>query len=88
MHQAPVALALGRVRAPVDLVFADPPYADSTAVEDLVSRLARPGLLLRTSVVVLESAGGGEPPPAIGDLALANTRRHGGTRITLYAREE
>jgi 16S rRNA (guanine966-N2)-methyltransferase len=78
-------LTLPRVRGPIDLVFADPPYRDTTALEDGMTQLARSGLLVPTSVVVLEQPARDEPPPAVGELALASTRSHGGTRITLYA---
>jgi len=85
IHQRPVAISLASVRAPVDLVFADPPYADSDAVPKLVDALTRAGLLLPTSVVVLEQPSEANPPEAVGELPLASSRRHGRTRITLYA---
>jgi 16S rRNA (guanine966-N2)-methyltransferase len=85
VHQAPVSLAFGRVAAPVDLVFADPPYGATEALQETVALLARPGVLLPSSVVILEQAWSTEPSPAIGELELATTRRHGRTRVSLYA---
>jgi 16S rRNA G966 N2-methylase RsmD len=82
---APVELAMGRVQPPIDLVFADPPYADATLLERTVELLARPGLLLETSVVVLEQSAASEPPTTVGPLPLGRTRRHGRTRVSLYA---
>ncbi len=89
VHVAPVGAALRSVRCPVDLVFADPPYDDLATLGAAVEALARPGLLLATSVVLLEQSSQAEPPPeSVGDLGLANTRRHGRTRVSLYARGE
>jgi 16S rRNA (guanine966-N2)-methyltransferase len=85
VHQAPVALGLRSVHAPVDLVFADPPYADQAVLESTVSALASPGVLEPTSVVILEQAWAHEPPATVGELRLQSTRRHGRTRISLYA---
>ena len=87
VHQAPVSAALRSVRRPIDLVFADPPYDDDEEVAAAVDRLASPGLLSPTSVVVLEQTWKAHPPASIGELPLASTRRHGRTRITLYAQD-
>ena len=88
VHSQPAALALRGLRGPVDLVFADPPYADTSAVPALVEALSTPGLLAESSVVVLEQAADAEPPESIGPLPRASTRRHGRTRISLYASGE
>src|SRR5438105_2686356 len=85
IRQSPVALALRKVTEPVDLVFADPPYEASASLDETVHELARAGLLVPTSVVVLEQPWSTEPPPSVGDLPLSSTRRHGRTRISLYA---
>ena len=85
VHQLPVGLALRAVRFPVDVVFADPPYEATSALAEAVAALAEPGRLLPTSVVVLEQAWDTQPPAAVGRLALATTRRHGRTRISLYS---
>ena len=81
----PVQLILPRASGPFDLVFADPPYADTASVKQAATQLAMPGLLADGSVVVLEQQALDDPPDAIGTLALASTRRHGRTRISLYA---
>lgn len=88
IHERSAALALRVVRTPVDVVFADPPYADATAVATTVEGLATPGVLLGTSVVVLEQSAAAEPPERIGPLELASSRKHGQTRISLYASGE
>jgi 16S rRNA (guanine966-N2)-methyltransferase len=81
-------LTLPRVPGPIDLVFADPPYADASAISQTVESLGRSGLLAASSVVVLEQPSTAEPPAAIGQLPLANTRTHGRTRLSLYAAPE
>ncbi|MBV9582376.1 MAG: RsmD family RNA methyltransferase [Chloroflexi bacterium] len=88
IHQRPAALALRAVQQPVDLVFADPPYADTAALESAVAGLAAPGMLRPSSVVIVEQAWETQPPTHVADLALQSTRRHGRTRITLYASSE
>ena len=85
VHQTTVGAALRTIRAPVDLVFLDPPYADSAEVAAALDALAKPGFLRPTSVVVLEQSADAEQPPSVGELPLANSRRHGRTRITLYS---
>ena len=81
VHQTTVGAALRTIRAPVDLVFLDPPYADSAEVAAALDALAKPGFLRPTSVVVLEQSADAEQPPSVGELPLANSRRHGRTRI-------
>ncbi|MBV8720151.1 MAG: RsmD family RNA methyltransferase [Chloroflexi bacterium] len=88
IHQRPVTVALPSVRAPVDLVFADPPYADADAASTTMDALASAGLLLPTSVVVLEQPSDAQPPQRVGELGLVSSRRHGRTRISLYASGE
>jgi 16S rRNA (guanine(966)-N(2))-methyltransferase RsmD len=85
IHQAPAAMAIRRVQIPVDVVFADPPYADSGALATAIGELERSGVLVDTSVVVLEQPWADAPPPRVGSLPLMSTRKHGRTRITLYA---
>jgi 16S rRNA (guanine966-N2)-methyltransferase len=81
----PVQVALSRVRGPIDLLFADPPYGDVAALPDVVARVATSDLLLPTSVGVIEQSADAEPLAHIGQLPLASTRRHGRTRLSLYA---
>lgn len=88
VHVAPVQSALlGRLQGPFDLVFADPPYREGGALEATVALLDRAGLLRPSGVVVLEQPGEAEPPAHVADLPLGRTRRHGRTRVSLYAAE-
>jgi 16S rRNA (guanine(966)-N(2))-methyltransferase RsmD len=88
VHQTPVSIGLRSIGTPVDLVFADPPYADHAALSATVAALSAPGFLEATSVVIVEQGWETRPPECVGDLALQSTRRHGRTRITLYASRE
>ena len=83
----PVGLALQSTRGPIDLIFADPPYDDEVALRQAVEALGSSQLLLPTSVVVLEQPWKSEPPASVGELPRASTRRHGRTRITLFAQD-
>src|SRR5258708_15550798 len=65
VHQATVGAALRSVRAPLDLVFLDPPYADTAELAHALDVLANPGLLVPTSVVVLEQSSDAQPPPSV-----------------------
>jgi 16S rRNA (guanine966-N2)-methyltransferase len=85
IHLGPVELTLNRVRGPIDVLFADPPYSDAAGLQHALDRLAQADLLRPTSVGVLEQAADAEPPERVVMLPLARTRRHGRTRISLYA---
>jgi 16S rRNA (guanine966-N2)-methyltransferase len=87
VHQAAATAALRTVRGPVDLVFLDPPYDDTEALDAAWASLGAGDLLLPTSVVVLEQSAKAEPPEGIGSLTLSTTRRHGRTRVSLYSAE-
>ena len=83
VHQGGVETMLARVRQPIDLVLADPPYADTAALARVAEQLER--LLLPTSVVVVEQAADQPALAAVGTLPLHNTRAHGHTRVSLYS---
>jgi 16S rRNA (guanine966-N2)-methyltransferase len=85
VHQTPVLIGMRSIEGPLDLVFADPPYADHEVLESTLEALSAPGMLKPTSAVVLEQEWASDPPPSVGNLDLLSTRRHGRTRITLYA---
>jgi 16S rRNA (guanine966-N2)-methyltransferase len=83
VHQGSAEAMLRRVRTPIDLVLADPPYAETSALTALSQPLQ--DLLLPTSVVVFEQAAEQPPIEVVGALPLHNTRTHGHTRISLYS---
>ncbi len=68
-----------------DLVFVDPPYASDLAARTLTA--LAPPLLAPSALVVVEHAARGELPAAAGALALADRRRYGQTRLSLYRLE-
>jgi 16S rRNA (guanine966-N2)-methyltransferase len=83
--QLPVSNVAGRLRGPFDVVFADPPYDDAGAVRAVDTLLRTPDLLAETAVAVLEHRATTEAPEHLGPLSLSTTRKHGQTRISLYA---
>jgi 16S rRNA (guanine966-N2)-methyltransferase len=88
IHQTSVSIGLRSIHGPVDLVFADPPYADHEVLQSTIGALSAPGILGPTSVVIFEQDWTSEPPQMVGQLPLTSTRRHGRTRISLYASDE
>src|SRR5438067_1262729 len=48
VHQASVSSALRTVRAPIDVVFLDPPYGDTSALQSSLDSLEKRGLLQPT----------------------------------------
>jgi 16S rRNA (guanine966-N2)-methyltransferase len=81
----PVARALGSLRGPYDLVFADPPYADGTIATFFT--MPDVGTLLGPdAVVVYEHSSKLEAPPLLGELNLIKTRAHGGSSVSFYQR--
>src|SRR6266850_1930205 len=72
VHQSSVSSALRTIRPPIDLIFLDPPYADTATLDDAIHTIVQRHLLLPTSVVVLEQPSTAEPPPAVGELLQAN----------------
>src|SRR5262252_209170 len=54
--ERPISVAFGSVHGPVDVVFVDPPYTDAPSLETAITHLSEPGVLLPTSVVILEQA--------------------------------
>ena len=85
VYQLRVERAVERLAGPYDLVLADPPYGDAAAVETL-QRIAAPPLISADATLVYEHGEREEPPPALGILPLASTRRYGDTRVSIYHR--
>jgi 16S rRNA (guanine966-N2)-methyltransferase len=82
---APIRSALASVESPIDLVFADPPYAETIALAATADLLGSLSLLKQSSVVVLEHPSSTQAPPTIGPVEVVSTRKHGRTSVTLYA---
>lgn len=83
VHCTQVSQALTRLPGPYDLVFADPPYDETGAVEHLARALARPGLLAPSAVGILEQRSTAPEIESVGPFTVLRSRRHGGTRVSL-----
>ena len=77
--------ALARLEGPYTLVLADPPYADKEALS-LLTEMASSALVDGETVLVLEHSAREEPAANIGSLSLINSRRHGDSAVSIYAR--
>jgi 16S rRNA (guanine(966)-N(2))-methyltransferase RsmD len=85
VHRQSVGHALGQLRGPFDVVFLDPPYQEEGVGSKALGALVEKNLLMPTSVVVLEQSAASESPAQIGPLPLFRQKKHGKTRISLYA---
>jgi 16S rRNA (guanine966-N2)-methyltransferase len=69
-------------RGPFDLVFADPPYRDITALPELLAALVKREIIRQTSLIVVEHATK-EPPTQFIDLVPIASYRYGDTTLAL-----
>lgn len=76
----------GLADGPFDVVFVDPPYADTQLAAAILAALGDPAreLLTRRAVVVLKHFWRDQPEPRAGLLASARQRRFGETALTFY----
>jgi 16S rRNA (guanine966-N2)-methyltransferase len=82
--------AAGRTAGPFDLVFVDPPYAESALLERLLAILgadAAGQLLGPQARVIAKHFWRDRPPVTVGLLASERDRRFGETGLTFYRRE-
>ena len=90
--RADVVRWLGRdgvIAGPFDLVFADPPYAESEVLAQVLELLGgSPGLVAPGGRVVAKHFWRDRPPATVGLLASERDRRFGETALTFYRREE
>ncbi len=85
-----LALPAGLARLegrPVDLLFADPPYADEGACGEVLRWAAASGILRVGGTAVLEHGRRTELPEAVGALRAVDGRRFGDTVVSFYASE-
>jgi 16S rRNA (guanine966-N2)-methyltransferase len=72
-----------------DLVVVDPPYAETTALEAILTALGDPDAPLSPGArVVAKHFWRDRPPDRMGMLAIERDRRFGETALTFYRREE
>jgi 16S rRNA (guanine966-N2)-methyltransferase len=82
-------LAEPNVDTAFDVVFVDPPYAETELLLRVLTALASPGAPLAPSArVVAKHFWRDRPPERIGMLAAERERRFGETALTFYRREE
>jgi 16S rRNA (guanine966-N2)-methyltransferase len=74
-----------RLQGPYSLILADPPYNDEAALETL-EQIARSEVVGTETMLVLEHSARREPPPELGPLPLAWSRRYGDTQVSIYRR--
>jgi len=79
----PAERALTKLTGKYSLILADPPYRDEKA-DDVLQRIAASSLMGPDAVILFEHSKRKTPPPALGPLHLAASRRHGDTVISIY----
>jgi 16S rRNA (guanine966-N2)-methyltransferase len=85
---APLPRALARLKEPFDLVLADPPYRKGLAAALLTALAARPILLAREHLIVLETEPDALPAERVLDFDRVRHRRYGDTEISFWRRRE
>jgi 16S rRNA (guanine966-N2)-methyltransferase len=84
IHPLSAEQAISTLPGSYDLILADPPYAESRAVDTLTT-LGASAQVGEHAVLVWEHHGDFHPPPLCGRLQLVRTRRHGIAALSLYA---
>ena len=82
-----VEKAMSFLNGPYDIIFLDPPYADTGAARAF-EVLSNSGLVGGQTVVVLEHSNRASYPSTVGKLELIKDRRHGDTRVSIYKQED
>jgi 16S rRNA (guanine966-N2)-methyltransferase len=85
VYCASAARAAARLDRTYDLIFADPPYADESAV----ATLASPALttkMRQETIIVYEHSRRQTAPASLGAFELLRTRSHGSSSVSFYAR--
>jgi 16S rRNA (guanine966-N2)-methyltransferase len=79
----------GAAAGPFDIVFVDPPYADSEVLVRVLEMIGgAPDLLSPSARVIAKHFWRDRPPAAVGLLASDRERRFGETALTFYRRQE
>jgi len=79
----PVERALTKLTGEYSLILADPPYRDERA-DEVLEKVAGSSLVRPDTVILFEHSKRKVPPPVLGALSLATSRRHGDTVISIY----
>lgn len=70
---------------PYDVVFADPPYAETTELSSLLSQSRTEALFAEDAWLVVEHGGKTTAPAALGPTSLRRQYRYGDTTLSLYS---
>ncbi|CUS36359.1 putative Ribosomal RNA small subunit methyltransferase D [Candidatus Nitrospira nitrosa] len=70
---------------PYDVVFADPPYAETTGLSSLLSQSLTGALFAEDAWLVVEHGGKTTVPAALGPTSLRRQYRYGDTMLSLYS---
>ena len=87
IYHLPVERSLARLSGRYDLIFLDPPYAD-TGVGRLLESLGAGPLVNQSTTIVYEHDRRTTPPETIGVLSQIKTRRHGDSCVSFYGAPE
>jgi 16S rRNA (guanine966-N2)-methyltransferase len=87
VHAVSAEQAVSTLPGSYDLILADPPYAESSAV-GVLTQLGASARVAENAVLVWEHHSGTQPPPRCGQLQLVRTLRHGIAALSLYAMPE
>jgi len=79
----PAERALTKLTGEYSLILADPPYRDEKA-DEVLRRIADSSLIGPNTIILFEHSKRKVPPPVLGALPLATSRRHGDTVISIY----
>lgn len=77
---------LGTLRAPFDLIFLDPPYADDT-LKRAIAHIARYDLLAPDGILVAECPEDKALPALDAPYRVSRTYRYGKIKVTVYRRD-
>ena len=86
VHCCPVSKALTFLENEYDVIFMDPPYAD-TSIEKLVAQLDNSKLIGDHSLIVVSHASRFPLSDKYGSLKLVKNKRYGDTCLSIYLRE-
>ena len=81
-----VAKALTFLKDKYDIIFMDPPYAD-TSTGNTVIQLANSGLMKDNTLIVVSHASRSPLQPSYDGLSLVKEKRYGDTGISIYQKE-
>lgn len=70
---------------PYDVVFADPPYAETAGLSSLLSQSRTEALFAEDAWLVVEHGGKTTAPAALGPTSLRRQYRYGDTTLSLYS---